>query len=153
MQGTINLTAPEVFVSYGGLYTTCNVGILLSGQHFTGFCLDHLCCVWGLCCAVVLWRNNLTSLCAHTHKSTHTGCRCTVSVIECVLVTNCCFSLYSLLLVFHQPLFSSQGRGGCLCTALLGSPDIASCLKKGHKWPHRITWTTVGKTRSVGLLY
>lgn len=102
--------------------------------------------VWTTCAE---FSEGPTSL-HRTHTHIHTGCRCMVSVIECVLVTNCCFSLYTLLLVFHQPLFSSQGLGGCLCTALLGSPDIASCLQKGHKWPHRITWTTVGKTGKRG---
>lgn len=141
MQGTINLTATEVFVSYGGaLYNTQGGDITL----------------WATLHRFLFGPPVLSSLkdqphfTAHTHTHIHTGCRCMVSVIECVLVANCCFSLYTLLLVFHQPLFSSQGLGGCSCTALLGSPDIASCLQKGHKWPHRITWTTVGKTGKRG---
>lgn len=92
-------------------------------------------------------------VCGDFSVQTLTGCRCMVSVIECVLVTNRRFSFHSFLPVFHQDLVFFPGLDGCLCTALLGSPDIASCLWKGHKWPHRITWTTVGKKESVGLLW
>lgn len=115
MHRTINLATPEVFVSYGGggLYNTQRGDITLwATLHRFLFGPPVLCVGIVLCCSSLKEQPCFTvHTCTHiyTKQHTHTGCRCMVSVIECVLVTNCRFSLYSFLLVFHQPLFSSQG--------------------------------------------
>lgn len=149
MQGGINLTDLEVCVSYGGLYTTHNRDITLWAT-LHSFLLDHLCCC---------------SLMEQPHTHTQRRCRCMPSVIECVLASNCCSSLYSFLLVFHRPLFSSQGLADA-CVRLCWGPQTLhpACRRvisgptgwPEQQWERKGAWICSGntlKTNSVPKAY